>query len=97
MEDFLATQMDYSKINNSSGESLILDQIELSDAEAKALITPFLKSNINNNLPFNLFGDDSEPSWTFTVMSSLKPKSTEIKRGEIKMDFKNSTTFKSQL
>lgn len=87
---FLATQMDYSKINNSSGESLILDQIELSDAEAKALITPFLKSNINNNLPFNLFGDDSEPSWTFTVMSSLKPKSTEIKEGRLRWILKTA-------
>lgn len=87
---YLATQMDYTKIHKESGENLTLDEIELSEEEAFSLLQPYIKKSVNQMLPFTLFGVNAEPSWTFSIMTTLKPKCTEIKEGRLKWILKTA-------
>ena len=87
---YLATQMDYTRIHKKSGEHLTLDEIELSENEVRSLLQPYIKKTINPILPFDLFGEEAEPSWTFSIMTALKAKSTEIKEGRLKWILKTA-------
>lgn len=82
-DGYFAVTMDYSDIKKNT-EEIKLDEIELSENEVKTLLSPYITSGSQNLVPFTLWGADSEPSWTFTIMSNLKPKVSEISEGRLK-------------
>lgn len=82
-EGYFAVSMNFSSIDKKT-EHLKLDEIELSEDEVKDLLDRYLVVGGEEMIPFSLFGDDAEPNWTFTLLSNLKPKATEIKEGRLK-------------
>ena len=81
---FLAVTMNYLDIGSDT-EDLLLDERELSEAEAQECLSNYLdKPGIGSVVDFELFGADAEESWTFTVMAELKPKALEIREGRLK-------------
>jgi hypothetical protein len=82
-DHFLSVSMDYSKISNQN-DQLKLDEREIGEDEVRQVIEPYLEIAGKNYLPFNLFGESSEKSWTFSILTDLKPKATEIKEGRLK-------------
>lgn len=82
-EGFFSVEMDYRNIKDDT-KKISLDEIQLSEEEAKNLINPYVQKDGRNFVPFNLWGENAEKSWTFTIMSNLKPKVTEINLGRLK-------------
>jgi hypothetical protein len=80
---YLATTMDYTRISNEKDE-LTLDEREIKDTEIQEVLNPYIHSAGNNLLPFKLFGEGAAETWTFSILTSLKPKSSEIKEGRLK-------------
>ncbi len=80
---FLATTMNYDEIPKTT-DSLTLAERELSEAEAEASISSFIRSAGRVLVPFSLFGTEAVPSWTFSIMTALRPKAAEIKEGRLK-------------
>jgi len=81
---YYAVTMNYSNINKSSSETISLDERELTLVEVQSILSPLIKKGEQNLLTFNLWGDDSENTWTFAILSELKPKAVEIKDGRLK-------------
>lgn len=82
-EGFFSVTMDYRDITKDTQE-IKLDEIQLEQAEVAELLSPYLNVNGQDMIPFNLWGDNAEPTWTFTIMSDLKPKVSEIQDGRLK-------------
>lgn len=80
---YLATTMDYNEISDENDE-FKLDEREIKETEVQEVLNPYIHSAGNNPLPFKLFGEDAAESWTFSILTSLKPKSSEIKDGRLK-------------
>jgi hypothetical protein len=81
--EFRAITMDYNRITNEHNE-LKLDERIISEEDVKVVINPFIDLAGDKAIPFDLFGSTAESSWTFSVLTSLKPKATEIKEGRLK-------------
>jgi len=82
-EGYFAVTMNYSEIDEST-ENLVLDEIKLQEKEAKELLEKYTEISGEKMLPFKLFGSDAEEKWTFTILSNLKPKVSEIQEGRLK-------------
>src|SRR5699024_2158961 len=67
-----------------------LDEIELTEQEAKNIINPIIIKNGNDISPFKLFDENSEASWTFSLMTRLKTKAAEITEGRLKWVLKTA-------
>ena len=81
---YYATTMNYLNINKDSNETITLDEKELTLEEIKSILSPLIKKGEQDLLTFKLWGDNSAKTWTFAVLSDLKPKSIEIKDGRLK-------------
>jgi hypothetical protein len=81
---YYAVTMNYININKESSETISLDEKELTLEEVKSILSPLIKKGEQDLLTFKLWGDDSAKTWTFAILSELKPKSTEIKDGRLK-------------
>ena len=79
---YLATTMDYKAISDQQ-EELTLDEREIEEKEAAETLDAYLTVAGKKIVPFNLFGNDAEPSWTFSILTGLKPKAVEIKEGRL--------------
>ena len=77
-----AVTMDYGRIEEGE-EELTLTARQLSPEMAEALLEPYV-SGPGRDLPFRLFGEEAPPTWTFSILSSLKPKAHEIREGRLK-------------
>ncbi|HEX9601463.1 MAG TPA: ATP-binding protein [Mariniflexile sp.] len=82
-DGYFAVTMNFGEINDTT-ENLILDEIELSDIEAKEILNQYIEVSGQKMIPFDLFGDDCEDNWTFTILSNLKPKVNDIQEGRLK-------------
>lgn len=82
-EGYFAVSMDFSKVDKNT-DGLVLDEIQLDEEEAKTLINRYTIVSGQKLVPFELFGDNAEESWTFTILSNLKPKVSEIKDGRLR-------------
>jgi len=80
---YLATTMDYNEISDER-EKFALDEREIEETEVQEVLNPYIHSAGNNLLPFKLFGEDAAETWTFSILTSLKPKSSEILEGRLK-------------
>jgi hypothetical protein len=86
---FYSTTMDF-KIVDERGEKEIEPKTpikialrELNEVEAKKALKAWTDSNAFKNCKFSLFGSGSIKSWTFAILSDLKDKVTEIRRGTL--------------
>jgi hypothetical protein len=90
-EGYYAVEMDYSQIKkDQETDSLTLDEIQLTEDQTKELLNPYLKDGEKPLLPFNLWGADAESTWTFCIMSKLKPKANQIQEGRLKWILKTA-------
>lgn len=80
---YLATTMNYNDISDER-EKFALDEREIEETEVQEVLNPYIHSAGNNLLPFKLFGEDAAETWTFSILTSLKPKSSEILEGRLK-------------
>lgn len=84
---FYSTSMDYKKADERGEEELEaktpikIGLRELSEEEAKHALAAWTGTTAFKESRFKLFGKGAAPSWTFAIMSSLKPKVHEIIRG----------------
>ncbi|MGE8536623.1 MAG: ATP-binding protein, partial [Chryseobacterium sp.] len=81
---YYAVMMNYSTINKDSTDTVSLDEKELSLEEVKKILSPIIIKGNQNLLSFKLWGEDSENTWTFAILSNLKTKAFEIKEGRLK-------------
>lgn len=79
---YLATTMDYNRVSDDN-EELVLDEREVDSKKVEELLNPLLKVAGMEMLPFKLFGKESNNSWTFSILTGLKPKAAEIKEGRL--------------
>lgn len=78
---YLAVTMDYNKIGKKD-KQITLDEREIDESEAKLLMETYIEDE--KLLSFDLFGEEAEDSWTFSILTQLKTKATEIKKGILK-------------
>lgn len=81
---YYAVMMNYSNINKDSTEIISLDEKELALNEVQQLLSPLIRTGGQDLLTFDLWGAKSEKTWTFAILSELKPKSVDIKDGRLK-------------
>lgn len=77
---YIIATMDYGRINDDA-EGIFIDEREVNEKEAESIINEYSSENL---FDFKLFGGDSEKTWTFCIMTDLKPKAVEIKIGRLK-------------
>jgi hypothetical protein len=80
---YLATTMDYGVISEEN-EKLALAEREISEKEAEETLSPYIYSDGKYQLQFSLFGNNAVETWTFALLTELKPKAFEIKEGRLK-------------
>jgi hypothetical protein len=81
-ERYLATTIDYDVVSQDK-DQLFLDEREIDEKTAEKAITPYLISGGRNQLSFDLFGEKAAESWSFALLTELKPKTLEIKLGRL--------------
>lgn len=81
---FLLVTMDYSRIKSDDKKKILLDEILISESDAKKIVQQFTFLDGKDMVAFPMFGDNSEESWTLSVLTDLKPKATEIQEGRLK-------------
>lgn len=81
---FLLVTMDYSRIKSDDKKKILLDEIRISESDAKKIVQQFTFLDGKDMVAFPMFGDNSEESWTLSVLTDLKPKATEIQEGRLK-------------
>lgn len=86
---FYSTSMDYARIDKRTKGGLEpktpieIALRELTESEAKEALAPWTDTNAFKNSNFKLFGKGTPTSWTFAVLSDLKEKVHEIRRGTL--------------
>lgn len=80
---FILATMDYDKIHGSV-DKLMLDEREIDENLAIQLLSTYTNLYNKGNLEFDLFGKDAVPSWTFSLLTDLRPKVQEISEGRLK-------------
>lgn len=78
---YIMTTMDYATVKTDT-KLIQLPEIELTEEEAKAFILPYVIDE-KKFVKFSLFGKDAKDTWTITLLTDLKPKSSEIKMGRL--------------
>lgn len=81
---YYAVTMNYSNIQKDSTDLIKLDERELSLPEVKTVLSPYLKVAGSDLLSFQLWGSNAEKTWTFAIMSDLKPRANDIQEGRLK-------------
>ena len=82
---YRSVTMDFSKLDTKSNktEKVKLKERILTVNEAKVLVEQYVKNKGVDIAPFELFGTKAAKSWTFSLMSMLKPRAYEIKGGRL--------------
>ena len=86
---FYSTSMDYEKIDKRTEEGvepktpIKISLRELTEAQAEEALAAWINTAAFKNCDFKLFGKGVAPSWTFAVLSNLKDKVHEIRRGTL--------------
>ena len=83
---YRAVTMDFSRLDTRSNktEMVKLEERTLKTEEAKLLVEQYVNNKGVNAAPFKLFGEGAVESWTFSLMSMLKPRAHEIKAGRLR-------------
>jgi len=80
---YLATTMDYQVITDEN-EEFKLDERQIDEEEVKIVLAPYLYEAEKYLIPFDLFGEKAAETWTFSILTGLKPKASEITEGRLK-------------
>lgn len=87
---YYATTMDYSRLPQgniievkSAEEAFLLSERVLSEAEARRIVEEHSLDTGKKIFSFNLFGKHSPRSWTFCLMTALKPAAAKITKGRL--------------
>lgn len=86
---FYAASMDYTTIVTTINKGLQptspirIVLRELTEAQAQEALKPWTETAAFKGSGMKLFGKNASPSWTASIMSSLKPKVHEIKAGTL--------------
>lgn len=86
---FYSTSMDYERIDKRVEEGvepktpIKIELRELTEEQVQQALAPWMSSITFRNSGLKLFGRASIPSWTFAILSSLKEKVHEIRRGTL--------------
>ena len=80
---YILVTMDYDNIHGEKKE-IMLDEREVDESAAERLMSSYLRNYNSGQLEFELFGDRSEKSWTFSLLTDLRPKAQEISEGRLK-------------
>lgn len=84
---FYSTSMNYARIDKRIEEGvepktpIKIALRELTEAEAEASLAAWSGTATFKSCGIKLFGKGAAPSWTFAILSDLKPKVHEIRRG----------------
>lgn len=82
---YFAVTMNFASISTTEQSEIIkLSERQLTLEEAKIILSPIIVKNDQSMLSFDLWGDSAEPTWTFAILSDLKPKAQQIKDGKLK-------------
>jgi Histidine kinase-, DNA gyrase B-, and HSP90-like ATPase len=87
---YYSTTMDFSKIPGAENtgiyteEKVTLPLRTLTEAEAKAAVSPWLTGAKEGYAAVKLFGRSAAKSWTVAIMSDLKSMASEIQRGRLR-------------
>ena len=87
---FFSTSIDYRQIPGGehggiyTEKRVALPLRELTDAQAKAAVGPWLKGSKPGYAALKLFGPGAVESWTVAVMSELKDMAMSIQRGKLR-------------
>lgn len=87
---YYATSMDYSNVPQIEGEGVFnqkkvsLPLRELTEEEAKKLLSPWLIGTKPGYKEIVLFGKGASKNWTVAIMSGLKEMATEISIGRLR-------------
>jgi hypothetical protein len=87
---YYATTMNYGVLDPSPGaeigehEIVELDLRELTVAEAKTALAPWLVADGTVTGGITLFGKGAETSWTAAILSDLKDMATTVQRGRLR-------------
>ena len=80
--------MDYNSIPKQNKQRTIrLDVLRVEETKAQELVNEVLKQFPSPQLPFELFGENSEGTWTFVILSDIKDKGQEISSGRLSWIF----------
>jgi hypothetical protein len=87
---YYATTMDYSLLPQeniaevkSPDEAFVLSERVLSEAEARKIVSEHAPGTGKKVFSFNPFGKDAPKSWTFCLMTALKPAAGKITTGRL--------------
>lgn len=86
---YYATSMDYTRLDNVASRGVFPEQRvrleirELSAAEAKNSLEPWLQNPAFENWGVELFGKRATRAWTVAILSSLKDKANQIQPGRL--------------
>jgi hypothetical protein len=87
---FYSTSIDYANIPIGENGGIYTEKRvslplrELTEAQAEAVVDPWLKGDKAGFSAMKLFGAKAKKSWTVAVMSELKDMSTNIQRGRLR-------------
>lgn len=80
---YILVTMDYDRISGNVKE-ILLDEREIDEETAKNLISIYTKPYNDGKLEFSLFGPHAVDSWTFSLLTDLRPKVNELSEGRLK-------------
>lgn len=86
---YYSTSMDYGRIDRRVEEGvepktpIKIELRELTESQAQDALAAWTSIIAFRNSGFKLFGKTAAPSWTFAILSSLKEKVYEIRRGTL--------------
>ncbi len=83
---YKAVTMDFSRLDTKSNKTEVVKLAErtLDIQEARLLVEQYVNNKGVDIAPFKLFGEGAVESWTFSLMSMLKPRAHEIKVGRLR-------------
>ena len=93
---YYSTSMDFNAIDKTGTKEvgpkapIKIPLLQLSESEAKKVVKEWTDTKAFKKSNFRLFGKGSSPSWTFAIMSNLKPKVHEIKPGFLEWVLKSA-------
>jgi hypothetical protein len=86
---FYSTSMDYGRIDRRTDEGvepktpIKIGLLELTEPQTEEALAAWTNTAAFKGCGFKLFGKGAAPSWTFAILSSLKDKVHEIRRGTL--------------
>jgi Histidine kinase-, DNA gyrase B-, and HSP90-like ATPase len=86
---FYSTSMDFERIDKRTDEGvepktpIKIGLLELTEAQAEIALAAWMETAAFKSCGFKLFGKGAAPSWTFAILSNLKDKVHEIRRGTL--------------